>query len=70
MPELLTRAPTEKTGRGPLLKCLSCTPDDPIGRGTELNRTALGVVVLVLLFVVVVVVILITLRSLTLLTGL
>ena len=29
--------PAEKTGRGSLLNRSSCTPDDPISRGTELN---------------------------------
>ena len=32
-------SPTEKTGRGPLLNRPSCPPDDPIGKGTELNWT-------------------------------
>ena len=29
--------PTEETGRGSLLNCLSCPHDDPVSQGTELN---------------------------------
>ena len=32
--------PAEKTGRGSLLNRPSCPPDDPIGQGTEQNRTS------------------------------
>ena len=37
LPELLA----EKTGRGSLLNCPSCPPDDPIGRRTELTEIIL-----------------------------
>ena len=35
--------PAEKTGRGSLLNRPSCPPDDPIGQGTDLNRTGHGI---------------------------
>ena len=37
MPELLTRASRRKDWKRFLLNRPSCPPDDPIGRGTELN---------------------------------
>ena len=37
VPQLLTMASAEKTRKGFLLNHLSCSPDDPVGQGTELN---------------------------------
>ena len=34
MPEVLTRVPAEKTGRGSVMNRPSFPPDDPIGQGT------------------------------------
>ena len=34
----LHRPPAEKPGRGSLLNCLSCPPDNPVGQGTELSN--------------------------------
>ena len=36
-PNCLQGPPAEKTGKGSLLNCPSCPPNDPIGQGVELN---------------------------------
>ena len=44
------RPPAENTGREPLLSCPSCSPNDPISQGTELNQTTVPVDYLLLMY--------------------